>query len=154
MVSLDCCHPRVGSIFKMWAYISLVNIFQDFSISTRFCSCKFSHDVHFFLLALASAGVICCFQVIILSKVTRRYDCCSSILSGVSSNVSLPGWIFGESVKRVPVVFNTPLLGPCDYLIESNLHSIVCCGCILGCAPECNIVCIKGCMYTFWWLWY
>jgi hypothetical protein len=49
-------------------------------------------------------------------------------LSGVSSNVSLPGWIFGESVKRVPVVFNTPLLGPCDYLIESNLHSVVCCG--------------------------
>jgi hypothetical protein len=29
----------------------------------------------------------------------------ASILSGVSSKVSLPSWILGESVKRVPVVF-------------------------------------------------
>jgi hypothetical protein len=47
-----------------------------------------------------------CFHVILLSKVTPRYVCCSLILSGVSSKVSLPGWILGESVKRVPVGFS------------------------------------------------
>jgi hypothetical protein len=43
----------------------------------------------------------------------------------ITSKVSLPSWILGESVKRVPVVVffsvngngNTPLLGPCDYII-------------------------------------
>jgi hypothetical protein len=37
--------------------------------------------------------------------VTVTIICCSSILSGVSSKVSLPSWILGESVKRVPVGF-------------------------------------------------
>jgi hypothetical protein len=50
--------------------------------------------------------LVCCFHVILLSKVTPRYVCCSLILSGVSSKVSLPGWILGESVKRVPVGFS------------------------------------------------
>ena len=102
-----CCHPRARSIFKMWAYISLVNRFQDFFISTHFVPASFLM-MFIFLLTLASADVIlvCCFHVILLSKVTPRYVCCSSILSGVSSKVSLPGWILGESVKRVPVGFS------------------------------------------------
>jgi hypothetical protein len=58
---------------------------------------KFSHDVHFY-------PRLSCFHVILLSKVTPRYVCCSSILSGVSSKVSLPSWILGESVKRVPIL--------------------------------------------------
>ena len=91
-------------------------------ISTPFCSCKFSHDVHFSpSLRFSWCNIL--FPGHSLSKVTPRYVCCSSILSGVSSKVSLPGWILREreceenSSCFFSVNGNTPLLGPCDYLI-------------------------------------